>query len=270
MKKALGRDLARQAANVVGALFQVAAPVFATGSLGEVSDAARTLVVPADYAFVIWGPIFILCLAYAIRQALPANREDHLLRRLGWFSATAFSLNGVWILLFSAGQFLLSEVVFLSVFACLFIACRRLVLDAREHALRGPERWLIALPLGLISGWVTIAKIVGVATTLVGVGLLGGGTGEALLGAALLLLGGLLVSVLILYGRAGSPQGYLAYGGAVLWALVAVVLNQYDASALTTGAATIAAVPVALSLSFALRGDPPGHRTLRTPRTDAA
>ena len=43
-------------------------------------------------------------------------------------------------------------------------------------------------------------------------------------------------------------MGYVAYAGAVLWALLGVVLNQYDASLLTTGAALVAAVPVALAL----------------------
>ena len=59
-------------------------------------------------------------------------------------------------------------------------------------------------------------------------------------------------------------QGYLAYAATVLWALVAVVVNQYDASVLTTGAALVAAVPVAL----ALLGRFPGRNT--TPREGRA
>ena len=53
-----------------------------------------------------------------------------------------------------------------------------------------------------------------------------GGTGEALIGAALLLLGSLLASAVVLAGKGGPPQGYLSYGATVLWALVSVVVNR--------------------------------------------
>ena len=66
-------DTARQTMNVIGALFQIVAGplgmwIFGV-SMGEISDANSTLVVPAGYAFSIWGPIFALCLAYAVYQA---------------------------------------------------------------------------------------------------------------------------------------------------------------------------------------------------------
>ena len=67
---AMSVDTVRQTANVVGALFQVLAGplgmlIFGVG-VGAVSDANSTLVVPAGYAFSIWGLIFALCLAYAV------------------------------------------------------------------------------------------------------------------------------------------------------------------------------------------------------------
>lgn len=265
-----GWALARRVVVLVGAVFQVVAPIFATAfataSVAEVSGANRTLVVPADYAFVVWAPIFLLSFAYAAYQALPKERGNPLLGRIGWWVGGAFLLNGVWELLFPARRFLLAEAVFLGVFACLFVAYRRLVLVSRERDLRGSERWLVALPIGLLFGWVTVANFAGVATTLVGVGLLDGGVGEALLGAALLLLGGLFASVLILYGKAGPPQGYLAFAAAFLWALVAIIVNQYDASLLTSGAALISAALVALVLFGAQGGSLARRRTSRPVR----
>lgn len=77
-----------------------------------------------------------------------------------------------------------------------------------------------------------------------------GGLAEAPLGAALLLLGGFLAAVVALRtGKAGPPRGYVAYGAAVLWALVGVAANQYDASLFTTGAAGVSA---ALAANFLL------------------
>jgi hypothetical protein len=45
----------------------------------------------------------------------------------------------------------------------------------------------------------------------------------------------------------------------VLWALVAVVVNQYDDSILTTGTALVTAVPIVLALLGRLPGVWPGR-----------
>jgi hypothetical protein len=260
------RDFARQAANVAGAFFQVAVPILTSPAIGQVSEENRTLVVPAGYAFAIWNLIFLLCFVYAAYRALPANRDNPLLRRVGWFFAGAFFLDGLWEILFPAQQFLIAEVVIVSTFVCLAAAYLQLVREARGRALSGAESWLVALLLGLFFGWITAATFVSIATTSVALGLLGGGTGEALVGAVLLLLGGLLASAVILYGRlAPGPRFYLPYAAAILWALIAVIVNQYDDSVLTTGAAVVAVVLVASALFGALREGSTGQGRIAKP-----
>lgn len=256
-------DLARQAANVLGALFQIGVPALTGEAVGRVSAENGTLAVPADYAFVIWSPIFLLCLSYVAYQALPTTRESPLLRRVGWFSAGAFFSNGLWEILFPARQFLLAQVVIVVIFACAAVAYLRLARSERG-VLSAAERWLVALPFGLLFGWITAATLVSFATTFVALGLLEGG-----IGAALLLTGGLVASAVLLVGKAAPPQGYLAYAAAVLWALVAVVVNQYDTSILTTGAALVAAVPVALVVASKLFGGRTRRRTKRVLSPDA-
>ena len=103
------------------------------------------------------------------------------------------------------------------------------------------DRWLVALPLGLLFGWITAANTVSLNDTLVELGLLGSGVVGALVGALLLIAGAALASAVISVGKAGPLQCLLAYAGAVLWALAGVVVNQYDASLLTTGAALLSA-----------------------------
>src|SRR5918997_6175370 len=249
MSRGTAGDVVRQVANVVGAIFQLAAPIATGPAIGRISDENSTLVVPADYAFAIWTPIFLLALIYAGYQALPANRENQLLRRIGPFSALAFFANGTWELLFPAREFVLAQVVLGVIFAC--------ALAAHLLAQRGAgwgdraERWLVAPAFGLLAGWVTAAVHVSVATTLVAVGVFGGGPGEALVGALLLVVAGAVACAVILARKDGPVQGYLAYGGAVLWAFGGVVAN--GASALTSGAAVLAALVVALALFAALR-----------------
>ena len=243
-------DLVRQAATVVGALFQVLAGAIVP--IGAIAKETPSLVIPTDYAFAIWGPIFLLCLAYAVYQALPANRNNPLLRRLGWFLAGAFFLNGLWEVLVPLRQPVLLQLILAGIFACSAVAYLRLVRWDRG-VFSWANRWLVALPLGLLFGWITAANVVSFNDTLVELGILGSGVGGALVGAFLLLLGAVLASVVISVSGVSSLQSLLAYATAVLWALAGVVLKQYDASLLTTCAEVISAVLVALVLFGALR-----------------
>ncbi len=249
-------DLARQLANVVGALFQVGMTAVASAAISEVTGERTPLIEPALYAFSIWSLIFALSLAYAGYQALPANRENPLLRNVGWFTAVAFACTGLWSVFVPERQLLLALAMLAVVFVCLTFVYRRVVDAASGRVLGRGERWLVALPVGVFLGWITAANLISLSSEVVRLGLVGssGGAGEAVLGAALLLLGGVLAAAVVLAGKAGPAQGYLAYGATVLWALVAVVVQQYDASVLTTSAALVAAVTVALALFHVLRG----------------
>ena len=270
MGKETGRDGMRQAANVVGALFQIGMTAAASATIqGVVDEGPRSLVEPALYAFTIWALIFTLSLAYAVYQALPAKRESPLLRRLGPFTATAFFCTGLWSVFVPLRQLGLAQLMLLGIFIFLLIAYLRLSRHARERDPSIGERWLVALPLGLIFGWITAANVVSLNDTLVELGLLGSGVGGALAGVFLLLVGAALASVVILVSGAGPLQGLLAYAGAVLWALTGVVLNQYDTSLLTTGAALFSSALVAMALINTLRGRRPHIGAIRSvrPRT---
>lgn len=53
-------DLARQLANVVGAVFQIGATFAASAEISEVTGERTPLIEPALYAFSIWGLIFFI------------------------------------------------------------------------------------------------------------------------------------------------------------------------------------------------------------------
>lgn len=248
-------DLARQAANVVGAIFQVGATAFLATGIQEEVEGGTPLIEPALYAFFVWGVIFFLSLTYAAYQALPSRRESPLLRRVGWFTAATFFCIGLWSVFVPAGL-LLPALAMLSVsFVCLLVAYLRLARSGRD-ALGPADRWLVAPTAGIFLGWMTAANAVSLDSEAVRFELVeGGSTDEAVLGAILLLLGGLAAAAISSAGKPGPRQGYLAYTATVLWALVAIVVNQYDASLITTGAATVAAVVVAASFLVSPRGD---------------
>jgi len=236
-------DRARQFANVAGALFQVLAGFlmpFAVAARGGAP--VRPLIQPANYAFVIWAPIFVLCLAYAAYQALPVNRASAPLRRAGWFTFGAFFANGLFEVAVSLQRFALAQVFIVGAVCCAGVAYLRLA-RAERGILSGAERALLALPVGLFFGWLTAATVVNAAGVAVLLGLPEGGRAELLLGSLLLLAGSLFASAIIRTGADAPAQGYLAYAAAMLWALLGIAVAQNTAS-LITGVALVASIPI--------------------------
>ncbi|QIN77387.1 hypothetical protein GBA65_01415 [Rubrobacter marinus] len=240
-----------------GALFQVGVTAAAASAIQEQTGRSTPLIEPALYAFGIWGLIFALSLAYAVYAALPSKRTDPVLRRVGWPTAAAFFGIGMWSVFVPAGQLLLALAMLSLAFALLLVAYLRLARSDRS-ALSAAERWIVAPTVGIYLGWLTAANVVSVDSEAVRFGLVeGGGTGEALLGSVLLLAGSALAAAIAAAGKSGPAQGYGAYAATVLWALVGVVVGQYDASFLTTVAATVSIVVVALVVLGAPGGGRP-------------
>jgi hypothetical protein len=258
-------DRARQWANLLGAVFQILAAFLLP--VAQAASGNPTPVDPAGYAFAIWGLIYLLALVYAVYQAFPSRRTNPLFRRVGWVTAGAFILCGLWEVVVPLGQLLLAQVILVGIFLCAGVAYARLVRSERAVVGR-TARWLVGLPTAMLFGWVTAANAVSFTSEAARLGLVGGGIAEAVLGAALLLAGGVIASVVIRIGRAGPPQPYVTYGLAVLWALVAVVVSQFDSSILGAASALLAGAVVARALLVALRGRGGGAGTI--PNTEVA
>ncbi|MDQ3694540.1 MAG: hypothetical protein M3464_13070 [Chloroflexota bacterium] len=234
-------DLARQGLTIFGAVFQVVAGALTGPVVAQIANDYRTPILPSGYAFAIWTPIFLLAFIYAGWQALPAQREHPLLRRIGWFIAAGYIGNGLWELLFPAGRFLLAQVVITAILGVLALAYLGLVRGGHGRKLTGAERWLVAMPLGLYFGWITAATCVGLAATLAVNGVADAGSGAMIVGVALLLIGGAFALAMIRAGLRGPREAWLAYAVAVIWAVIGVAANQLGPSPVSGSAAIVIA-----------------------------
>jgi len=274
MDEMVGRDVARQTANVVGALFQVVVTFQAAAGINAVTDGSGPppLIEPASYAFAIWSLIFGLSLVYAMYQALPVQRANPLLRGIGWWTAAAFACTGLWSIFVPRRELILAQISLLAIGLCLGVAFFRLIATARQRQLSPGERWCVGLVLGPFFAWMTAANPVSLYSFLAGPdGLLTDDRFAAeLIGALVLLLTGTFAAVVVRAGKAAPPQAYLSYAATILWAVVGIVVNQYAASSLVTAAAVLAAVPVMAALALPARPLPPARRWWASPRTEAA
>jgi hypothetical protein len=238
-------DKLRQLLNVC---FAVAQPVVAaltqleiTGpSIGEISDRYPTYVVPAGYAFTIWNLIFALSLGYAVWQVLPAERENPLLRRVGWLTASAMAATSAWMLVFQRSLFALSLAVMLWLLASLVgVVARAYRSDA---AFSRAEAWLVYYAFSIFLGWITVATVANIAQTLTAFGWGGWGIDAQTWGVVALLLAGVIASV-----ATAAMKGNAPYALTVIWALIAVAVNQFS-RATPASSTAVGAVAVGMAL----------------------
>lgn len=244
---ARGSDLARQVVVAVSAVVAVVGSAIGSGAFGGTPiaeagggalSAEATLVAPDGPAFAIWSLIYLGLVAYAVWQALPAQRTAARHLATGWLAAASLVLNAVWILTAQAGYVAASA----GIIAVLLAVCVAVVV----RLARLPERnrldgTLTDGSFSLYAGWVTIATVANVAAALkdggVTEGVLGAETWAVFLAAVAAGVGTFMASV---------TRGSLGYGGALAWGLAWIAVGR------TSGPDTAGTVVVAAGLSAAI------------------
>ena len=213
-----GRSLAQRLAIILAVVVQIGAgflPRFGIGEfIGNRSDAVRTLITPAGWAFAIWGPLFLLSIGFAVWQALPAQRGNALLGRIGWPAAVALAAQGVWSTYTQlANLTYISVLIILVSLGGLLLVLRALV--AAPSLSRG-ERIFAAPAFSALAAWLTAASIVNVAAALKYHGIMGAEPAP-ILTAVMIVIGSLIAAA-----AAWSSRGAPLYGLVFAWALIAI------------------------------------------------
>jgi hypothetical protein len=131
---------------------------------GEISDSFQVYFVPAGYVFSIWGLIYIGLIAFTVYQALPSERDNPRLARIGGWVILANLANAAWIFLWHYLLFPLTLVAMLILLAALIMIY--LLLKAMRSAASSRERWLVQLPFSIYLGWITVATVANVNSLL--------------------------------------------------------------------------------------------------------
>ena len=210
----------RTLAIIAAALFAIGTPIvqtltgtIAVGQGDLVNDGKQTLEA-AGYAFSIWGLIYAGLLAYAVYQALPATKETPGLRLLGWPSAIAMTGCGAWLIA-AAMDAKWATVAIISGSAlvlCVPLVKRYPVQDTKDF-------WLVAAPVSLLAGWLTVASAINVLTVLTSFGVIQPDLADAW--AA----GGIVTVLAIGVGITAAARNWL-YPLPIAWGLVGVAVAE--------------------------------------------
>ena len=221
-----------------------------TKSIGELSNTVfqGVLITPANYAFAIWGLIYLSVFAFGIYQVLPPQRDQRKLDALRVLMIGASGAQIAWIFIFLSRQFVFSLVAMVAIWIAL---CLGYVQMAQVAPFTRTQRWMIQIPWSIYFGWISVATIVNVAIALFSLGWTGGFLSPQVWTMALMVVAMGLGMVAVWKHRD------LAFSGVLIWALVAIAIRHQDIPVLFgTGMGTA----IALGLVGAYRWVQPNRR----------
>jgi len=159
----MSRQIIRQTVNtgvLLGVLWangMAGAGTISGESIGVIANRYRSAFLPADYVFGIWGLIYLSLAAFTLYQALPSQRSNPTIERLGASWAVNGILNVAWIVTFSFSRFGLALVLMVALLVNLIWIHERVGFDRKDLSLR--DRVLVAYPFGLYLAWICVALI---------------------------------------------------------------------------------------------------------------
>jgi len=251
------KDIVRQIVNVLATLLLIALNILANAlplnglNTGAISDQFKVYFVPAGYVFVvIWGVIYLALIGFAIYQALPKQRRNPYLRRIGYLYALSCLANVAWLFLWHYGFFALTVVVM--VVLLLLLIAIYLRLEIGRTRVSAAETWLVRIPFSLYLGWITVATIANVTELLYYWNWGGWGIDPKVWAAIMLVAGALIASAV------GVARRDVAYVLVIVWAFAGIVVKQSATPLVAITAGLMAGVVVlALLMGLLLGGERP-------------
>jgi len=208
---------------------------------GEISDRFEVYFVPAGYVFSIWSLIYLGLVAYAIFQALPSQKENPRLRRIGYPFALSSLANIIWLFLWHYEVFQITIVAMLVLLFSLITIY--LNLDVGRARISRSEKWCVHIPFSIYLGWITVATIANATQLLDYLGWNGWGISPEIW-AVIMLAAGVFISAMMSLRRAD-----IAYSLVLVWAYVGIAIKHAGVPVVATSA-WIATALILLILVF--------------------
>ncbi|MEB3216169.1 MAG: tryptophan-rich sensory protein [Nostocales cyanobacterium 94392] len=219
-------DILRQfvtfAAVIIAFTVNVLSNIFPVNGLtiGEISNTLfkNVLIIPASYAFAIWGLIYLGLFAFAIYQVLPSQRDNPHLRKTGYLLAIASLAQSIWVYLFLSRLFVLSVVAMLLILLPLIAIYLRLETGITPAS--RAEKWFIRYPISIYLSWISVATIVNIASALYINNWNGFGISAEVWTVIMIIIATIIAATALL------QRQDIAYSGVTVWALIAIAIKH--------------------------------------------
>jgi hypothetical protein len=171
---------------------------------------------PAGYAFVIWGPIYLGALVYAIWQMTVSGPTRLATTQIAPFAIALYVGSSLWLWAAKYGP-LWATMPILAVMAVCAITCLVIAVRAADSSVY--QTLVLVVPFALYAGWTLCATFVNIAEVAPRYGFDRFGLSAS--GYAVLSL--LAVTVLAVPALWLS-RGNLVFAGTIAWALLAIIV----------------------------------------------
>lgn len=191
-------------------------------TIGEISNTTfrNVVITPANYAFAIWGLIYLGLISFGIYQGLPEQRRNPQMLKIGYLITIASLSQIAWVFLFQYGFFVPSVLAMLGILIPLMVIYLRLGIGKKRVARH--EIWWVHIPLSIYFGWISVATIVNVAIALYSVNWNGWGISPQVWTAIMLVIGAAIAATII------GQRRDVAYPLVFVWAFVAIAIRQWN------------------------------------------
>jgi hypothetical protein len=253
----MNRDTVRQIVIIIATVLMIVVNILANAlplngqDTGAISDRFPIYFVPAGYVFSIWGLIYLFLIGFTVYQALPAQRENARLRRVGYLYALSSALNIIWIFLWHYNIFVGTIIAMLGLLATLIAIYVRLGIGVAP--VKAAEKWLVNVPFSIYLGWITVATIANASQLLFYLNWGGWGIAPQVW-AILMILAATIVALLMALTRRD-----IAYLLVLVWALAGIGVKHLAAPAVSATAWFATVLIVVMIVFVAVRSFRPRH-----------
>lgn len=214
-------------------------------TVGEISDKSANLFTPADYAFSIWGLIYIALLAFSgfmVYQAFSNGKHIDFIKNTSIWFIVANLGTALWVIAWLYGFTGMSVVLMFLILAKLL----KLIINNDMEIWDAPFK-VIAFywwPICLFSGWITVASIANMAAWLTEIGWDGAVFSEVewtviMIGVAV------IINLLMIYLR--NMREFALVG---VWALVAIYIRHQGTEEFIAKSALAGAILIFINIAY--------------------
>lgn len=216
-------------------------------NVGQISNQrfSAVQIIPANYAFAIWGLIYLGLISFGVYQFQPSQQQNPALRHSGWLLVMASIAQVAWIYLFQARWFALSTLAMLGILLPLMVMYLRLGIG-RQPVSRQTQ-WFIHEPVSLYLGWISVATVVNIAIALYSLNWNGWGISPAVWTAGMVIVSAAIAAAVALRHR--DPVLPMV----LVWALVAIALRRSDILLISATATASAVLLTGLVITQQIR-----------------
>lgn len=206
----------------------------------EASKSISIYFIPASYAFSIWGLIFLGLLVYSVYQALPPQKDNVILRKMGWWYVAGIGMFSAWMLFYHFQNYLFATVMMICLLISLIVIYEKLGTGINQVS-RG-MRYLVQVPFSIFLGWITMSTIGNLSMLLQHFGWDGLGI-DSKIWAVVMMVVTIVIAELTAFNRQD-----LAYLAVFVWAFIGIAVNHRGVTPVFEAACVSAAIVIIITV----------------------